>query len=115
MSRRRGAPPGNHNALKHGIYSRHMSVQVDDDIQSMPEDENRDELALARARLVECLEKQKAAPPEDWLYYEKAISQYLLAISKLVHNNAILGRDRKTSLVTVLEMIRQLNEKDNVR
>lgn len=113
--RRRGGQPGNTNNLKHGIYSRHMSIQADDDIQAMPDDQNRDELALARARLVACLEKQKHAPPEQWLFYERAVSQYLLAIAKFVHNNAILGKDRKGSLITVLEMIRQLNENQNVR
>ena len=112
--RRRGAQPGNTNHLKHGIYSRHISVQADDDIQDMPEDQNRDELALARARLVTCLEKQKNAPPSDWLNYEKAISQYLLAISKFLHNNAVIGKDRKATLVTVLEMIRQVNQGENV-
>ena len=112
--RPRGAPLGNRNNLKHGIYSRHISVQADDDILSMPDDQNRDELALARARLAACLDRQKKAPAEDWLNYEKAISQYLLAISKFVHNNAVLGKDRKSSLVTVLEMIRQLNERQHV-
>ncbi len=112
--RPRGAPPGNQNNLKHGIYSRHISVQADDDIFGMPDDQNRDELALARARLAACLEKQRSAPPEDWLHYEKAVSQYLLAISKFVHNNALLGKDHKSSLITVLEMIRQLNERENV-
>ncbi len=80
----------------------------------MPEDQNQHELAFARARLVACLEKQKDAPPEDWLVYEKAAAHYLLAISGFIRSNAVLGRDHKTSLVTVLEMIRQVNEKQNV-
>lgn len=112
--RRRGAPPGNQNHLKHGIYSRHISVAADNEIQAMPQDQNQDELALARARLVACLEKQKDAPPEDWLIYERAISQYLLAIARFINNNAVIGKDHKTSLVTVLEMIRQLNEREDV-
>jgi hypothetical protein len=115
MNRKRGAQPGNTNNLKHGIYSRHMSIQADDDIQAMPDDQNRDELALARARLVACLEKQASAPPDQWLIYERSIAQYLAAIAKFVHNNALLGKDRKATLVTVLEMIRQLNERENVK
>ena len=115
MTRKRGGQPGNTNNLKHGIYSRHMSLQAGDDIQAMPDDQNRDELALARARLVACLEKQTSAPPDQWLIYEKAISQYLSAIAKFVHNNALLGKDRKATLITVLEMIRQLNETEHVK
>ncbi len=113
--RPRGAPLGNTNHLVHGAYSRHISVDMEVDIGSMPEDQNQNELALARSRLVACLEKQKHAPPEEWLVYERAVSQYLLAISRFIHNNAVLGRDRKASLVTVLEMIRQTNEKQHVR
>ena len=112
--RPRGAPLGNQNNLRHGIYSRHISIQAEDDVQSMPDDQNQNELALARARLVACLEKQKDAPPEDWLIYERAIAHYLLAIATFIRNNAVLGRDRKASLVTVLEMIRQVNEVENV-
>ena len=93
--RKRGAQPGNTNNLKHGIYSRHISIQADDDIEAMPEDQNHAELAMARARLVACLDRQSSAPPEDWLTYEKAIAQYLLAISKFVHNNAVLGKDER--------------------
>jgi hypothetical protein len=113
--RRRGAPLGNQNSLKHGIYSRHISVEVDADVESMPPDRNNDELALARARLVACLQQQAGASPEDWLDYERAISHYLLAISRFIHNNAVLGKDRRSSLVTVLEMIRQVNDKDHVK
>ena len=112
--RPRGAPLGNQNNLKHGIYSRHISIQAEVDVQTMPDDQNQNELALARARLVACLKKQRDAPPEDWLVYERAIAHYLLAISTFIRNNAVLGRDRKASLVTVLEMIRQVNEKQNV-
>ena len=112
--RSRGGQPGNGNHLKHGIYSHHISLQAEDDIQGMPEDQNQNELAFARTRLVACLERQQNAPAEDWLTYEKAIAQYLLAISRFIQNNAVLGKDRKTSLVTVLEMIRQLNEREHV-
>jgi hypothetical protein len=112
--RARGGQPANTNHLRHGIYSRHISIQAEDDVESMPDNQNQNELALARARLVACLERQKEAPPEDWLIYEKAISHYLLSIATFIRNNAVLGRDRKTSLVTVLEMIRQVNEKENV-
>jgi hypothetical protein len=112
--RPRGAPHGNQNNLRHGIYSRHISLQAEDDVDSMPDNQNQNELALARSRLVACLEKQKDAPPEDWLVYERAISQYLLAIATFIRNNAVLGRDHKAAMVTVLEMIRQVNEKENV-
>ncbi len=113
--RKRGGQPGNTNHLIHGAYSRHISLRIRHDLLSMPEDQNQDELALARSRLVACLEKQKAAPPSEWLFYEHAIQIYLHDISRFTHNNAILGRDHDTAFMTVIEMIRQTNTQQHVR
>ncbi len=112
--RKRGAQPGNTNHLLHGAYSRHISIETAEDLSSMPADQNQDELALARSRLVACLDRQKFAPSAQWLPYEHAVWQYLVAISKFIHNNAILGKNRKGALVTVLEMIRYVNERQHV-
>lgn len=112
--RKRGGQPGNTNHLLHGAYSRHISIETQQDLRSMPEDRNQNELDLARSRLVACLERQKAAPPEEWLAFEHAIETYIHDIARLTHSNAILGRDRKTTLVTVLEMIRQTNKQQHV-
>jgi hypothetical protein len=110
-----GAPRNNHNALTHGLYSRHMSVQVAHEVDAMPVDHNDDELAFSRARLDQLLQMQRAAPPEHWLSYERVIAYYLHSIAALIHKNAVLGRDSRTSFVTVLEMIRQTNEQQKVR
>ena len=109
-----GAPPGNTNALKHGLYSRHISVQVSHAVDGMSADQNHDELALTRARLDQVLDLQRGAPPELWLAYEKVVAHYLQQIATLVRANALLGRDSRTSFVTVLEMIRQVNEQQKV-
>lgn len=113
--RKRGGQPGNTNRLLHGAYAGHISVEIEHDIDSMPQDQNQDELALARSRLIACLEKQKSAPADEWIIYERANAQYLAAISRITHQNAVLGKNRKASLVTVLEMIRQVNGKQHVR
>ncbi len=110
-----GAPRGNANRLTHGLYSRHMSVRVSHQVAEMPADLNHDELALTRARLDQVLDLQSSAPTALWLSYEKVVAQYLQQIGALVHANAVLGRDSRTSFVTVLEMIRQLNEEQAIR
>jgi hypothetical protein len=112
--RKGGAQPGNTNALKHGIYSQQISVQDDEQTTAMPIDNNNDELTFARIRLKDCILKQQAAPPEDWLSYEKAITVYLGKIVSMVHHNAVLGSDKKTAFMTVMEMIRQVNEEQHV-
>jgi len=114
-SKRSGAPPGNTNRLTHGLYSRHISMEVEHDIDSMPIDQDHDELALARARLGALLERQRHAPPEDWLGFERAVWRYIATITSCTHKNAVLGRDRRTSFVTVLEMIRQVNQEQDVQ
>ena len=113
--RKRGGQPGNKNRLKHGIYSQHISIQDDEQVDAMPLDINNDELTFARIRLKDCILKQQAAPPEDWLSYEKAITSYLAKIVAMIHHNAVLGEDKKVAFMTVMEMIRQVNEEQHVQ
>ncbi len=113
--RKRGGQPGNTNRLVHGAYSRHISVEIEHGLDSMPEDQNNNELALARSRLLACMDKQQAASPGEWLSFEYAIQKYLHDISRLTHTNAILGKDRKSALITVMDMIRQVNDQQHVR
>ncbi len=113
--RKGGGQPGNKNAIKHGIYSQHISIQDDEEVGPMPLDHNDDELAFARVRLKDCILKQQSAPPEEWLSYEKAITVYLAKIVAMVHHNAVLGADKKEAFMTVMEMIRQVNEEQHVK
>jgi hypothetical protein len=110
-----GAPPNNRNRLLHGLYSHHMSIQVEQEVDAMPADRNTHELALARARLAFAMDRQHDAPPELELAWERVIAYNIRTIGMLTHRNAVLGRDSRTSFVTVLEMIRQTNEQQKTR
>ena len=110
-----GAPRNNHNHLIHGLYSHHMSIQVAQEIDSMPADRNNDELAFARARLAYALEQQHDAPPDLLVSWERVIAYHIRTICMLTHQNALFGRDSRASFVTVLDMIRQVNEQQKVR
>ena len=113
--RKRGGQPRNSNNLKHGIDSQLITVQDDEQADPMPRDITNDELTFARIRLKSCILKQQSAPPEDWLKYEKAITLYLSKIVAMLHHNAVLGEDKKAAFMTVMEMIRQVNEEQNVK
>ena len=113
--RKGGGQPGNQNGLKHGIYSKHISVQDNEELKDMPLDLNNDELTFTRSRLISCVLRQQSAPPEEWLSYDKAINAYLAKIVSMVHHNAVLGEDKKTAFITVMEMIRQVNEEQHVQ
>ena len=114
-SRRRGGQPGNKNRLIHSMYSKQISAEESLELESMPLDASEFELALARVRLKTCLEKQQAAPPEQWLSYERAIAYYLRLITSTTHRNAVFHRENKTAFMTVMEMIRQVNEEQGVK
>jgi len=113
--RPRGAPLGNTNALKHGLYAQYISVSEEADLENMPPDKNAEELAIARVCLKRCLEKQAAAAsPEQWLDYDKQIAHYLRIIMALIHKNALLGMDKRAAYVTVMEMIAEVNKEQGV-
>ena len=113
--RKRGGQPGNTNALKHGLYTTLVSVRDDIELVPMPRDQSDHELAFARVRLKNLVLKQQDAPREDWLSYEKAIQHYIDRISNITHKNALLGRDQGAAFVTVMEMIRQANDEQDVQ
>ncbi len=110
-----GAPRGNTNGLKHGLYSHYISTSEDEELDAMPLDQSQHELALARVRLKLCIQKQQEAVGDDWLAYEKAIAYYLHMIVALTARNALLGRDHKAAYITVMDMIRQVNEDQDVK
>lgn len=110
------AKPGNTNALKHGLYSRHISVKQDAAMKTMPADQNRDELALARAQLANLLDKRdEVADLKDYLAIEEKIILLLGTINSMTQHNAILGRDTRTAFVTILDYIRVNNDRQGVK
>jgi hypothetical protein len=109
------APKANQNRLKYGIYAKQIPVHEDDQLGLMPPDKNQSELDLARVRLKEVILKQAAAPPEQWIQYEKVITRYVTVIASLTHRNALLSQDGKAAFMTVMEMIRQVNQDQDVK
>lgn len=113
--RPRGAPRNNINHLKHGLYSHHISIDIDKDLLPMSEDKTTDELVLVRARIKICLDKQGSVSEQDWLAYEKAVSHYIGQAIAMLHKNSIFGRDNKEALLTVMDFIHEANEVQNVQ
>ena len=113
-TRKRGGQPGNANNLKHGLYSDLVSVRDDVELIPMPRDKSDDELAFARVRLKQLVLKQRTAPEQHWLSYEKAIQHYIDRIAMITHRNAVLGRSEVAAYVTVMDMIRQANDEQEI-
>lgn len=110
------ARKGNKNSLKHGIYSRHISIQDDEELAAMSQDNPADELALMRTRIRLLLNKQaEATALEDWLKLEALIDSNILSTANMLHANALLGRDQKQAFVTILDMIDVINREQHVK
>ena len=107
---------GNTNALKHGLYSKHISIQDDIELIPMSGDQNPDELALARVSLAHVLDKRAASKTDDdYLRWDAAAAQWLNRINNMTEHNAIMGKDSRTAFVTILEYIRVANAAQHLK
>ncbi len=106
--RRRGGQPGNHNRLKHGMYARKLPIELELWLERRGLNHNHLDIDVARARLNQLLAKQAAAPPRDYLAYERAIQYYLDHITRLLHRNArsrLKPSFASQDLLTLVEML----------
>ena len=99
LKRRRGAQPGNGNALRHGFYSKSFTDtemgRIDKDIEG----EFIDEIALARtnaARLAELLKDYKNMSLDDVVSASNALNNYLDRIQSLSRAQRFMYRNQTT-------------------
>lgn len=92
MKRKRGAPKGNVNALRHGFYSKALTKAEALDLTGASQLENVDqELALIRTKLISLL----ARAPDNMDLQISAVR----TIARLVQLNHALGAKEKRNLV----------------
>lgn len=85
LPRRRGAPEGNTNALKHGFYSRRFRNGELEDLVRLPEGELKEEIAMLRVinrRVVDMAED--GASPDGILEFYHFISITCMRLSTLL-------------------------------
>ena len=97
--RRRGAQPGNSNALRHGFYAKSFTDaemgRLDKDIEG----EFVDEIALARtnaARLADLLKDYKNMSLDDFVSASNALNKYLDRIQSLSRAQRYMYRNQTT-------------------
>ena len=86
LKRKRGAPPGNTNAFRHGFYSRSYTSVEMLSLDSNVKGEFHDEINLARVnanRLAELLKDYKTMPFQDVVSASNALTNYLDRIQSL--------------------------------
>lgn len=89
--RRRGAPEGNINALKHGFYSRRFRNGELDDLLRQPPEALQDEIAMLRIinrRVVDMAEDGKS--PDEILEFYNFIALTSMRLSTLLRTQKLL-------------------------
>ena len=108
QSRRRGAPEGNINALKHGFYSRRFRNGELEDLLKASPDALRDEIAMLRIinrRVVDMVDEGKS--PDEILEFYNFIALTSLRLSTLLRTQNLLEKSENTagSLLSALEKV----------
>lgn len=96
--RRRGAQPGNTNALVHGFYSRQMRAGEIADLSTILPDLNG-EIAMLRVlagRAVEAINSSKDITITDWSMLLNSIGSAFIRISSLTRTQALLSGEDKS-------------------
>lgn len=106
--RKRGAPAGNINALKHGFYSKRFNTGELLDLDNITEGSISEEIAMMRVitrRVVDLMEN--GATNQEVLDFYKIIGQMCMQISALLRTQKILdaGSQGKVDLLSYMERV----------
>jgi len=108
-SRRRGAPPGNLNALKHGFYS-HLFRKIElGDLQALPMEGLEDEIGMLRVLIRRVMElAQDVQDLDQALRLLSTLSLATANLSRLVKTQHLLSTSFSEFDATVDEVISEL-------
>jgi len=109
-TRKKGAQPGNLNALKHGFYSRRFHKQELDDLDTIPPGV-LSEIALMRVSLRRLFEYMADEPPEfeAWVKYLPTISAALSKLGILLKVQAGDGQNETDVFGILTDAIKAIN------
>ena len=109
--RRRGAPPGNLNALKHGFYS-HLFRKIElGDLQALPLEGLQDEIGMLRVLIRRVMElAQDVQDLDQALRLLNTLSLATANLSRLVKTQHLISTDFSEFDATVDDVISELVE-----
>lgn len=97
--RRRGAQPGNLNALRHGFYANSYTKSDMQNLDSNVKGEFLDEINLARvnvSHLAELMKDYKHMPLQDFVSASNALNNYLDRIQSLSRAQRFMYQNQTT-------------------
>ena len=117
--KRPGAPKGNQNARKHGIFAAYLPETDKPEGEMAPEEGLKQDLALLEGRLLNAMHQyEKAVEKEDTvraLRWDKSILEHLVRITNLRLRLVESGQMKEEVWDTMEEAIRAANSRQKVR
>lgn len=110
--KRRGAQPGNRNAIKHGFYARHYTPQEVSDFEEMEPLDVRNEIELTRALMRRVLESSQTANTHiENLDTLRAICIGNLTLTRLIRTQFLKPEDPENTLHGIVsKLIKEIDE-----
>jgi hypothetical protein len=112
MKKKRGAQPGNNNALHHGLYSTAYQSRASRTLDEFPASDLTAEIELIRvmtARFVESVHSGAQLDPETQLSALRAVTLSVQAISSLLRLQALRSSASKFGDITEEQAMRELD------
>jgi hypothetical protein len=101
--RRRGAQPGNKNALKHGFYARSFSNLEDRDLQTVAASDLTSEIAMLRVALRRVFDSSSAATDPDTAHAALTVlGQSASRLAGLLRNQRLLEGSSSVEVAAAL-------------
>ena len=102
-TRKRGAQPGNLNALKHGFYARFFRPAEASDLEAILETGLSDEIALLRVAMRRLFERAaETDEPRDYARLFAALAAAAGRLASLVQVQARLGKDSGADVIAAI-------------
>ena len=113
--RRRGAPQGNRNALKHGLYSRQSKPSSPSSTDPSDQVDLKNEIIILRQVISELLEMERsAATLEQNLAFARAISLACTSLTRLIKAQHWIASSHDEFTDTVKQVIADLAREWNL-
>lgn len=109
--RRRGAPPGNANALKHGFYSPRFKSGELRDLDAFPANNLQDEILMLRVFIRRVLDRSDDMEnTADYISMLRALSMATRSITALLRVHRLLGGDTNELSMFLSQAITEVNQ-----
>ena len=108
--RRRGAPKGNHNAVKHGFYARQFNQQETSDLSSTEPLALQDEILMLRVFMRRIIERSsEAVTLQDNLEVVRVLSLATFSLTRLIRTQLFISHEGESDITNAIRQAIDLN------